>query len=143
MEKAYFSPSKLIFIPGAWKDDGTYSEKNWPFDAVLLSQYEVATFWRRLAPAGKRLGALDGRPVWVDIPEPSIEEHLIIAEQKKEEMLSIAASKIVVWQTKLLIGRKLSDDELADLNRWMDYIDNLQASKFTSTLDILWPETPA
>lgn len=65
----YFSESLGGFIPAAWKDDGTYTEETWPADAVLLTDDEVARFWRQPVPAGKKLGSSEGRPVWVDIPQ--------------------------------------------------------------------------
>ncbi|MFW5398097.1 phage tail protein [Yersinia sp. 1252 StPb PI] len=70
MTTAYFSPSLKSFIPAAWKDDGTYSETNWPYDAVLATAEEVDGFWKQTPPVGKLQGSVDGRPAWVDIPPP-------------------------------------------------------------------------
>ncbi|MBU3754981.1 tail fiber assembly protein, partial [Enterobacter roggenkampii] len=57
--------------------------------------------------------------------------------------LDYAASKIVVWQTKLLMGRKLTTDETASLNAWMDYIDAVTLIDTETAPDaISWPPLP-
>ncbi|MEP9063937.1 tail fiber assembly protein, partial [Enterobacter roggenkampii] len=48
----------------------------------------------------------------------------------------------VVWQTKLLMGRTLTDSEPAKLNAWMDYIDAVQAIDTSTAPDVIWPEPP-
>ena len=63
------------------------------------------------------------------------------AESQREELLSKAKEKIVVSQTKLALGRTLSDDKLAEVNAWIDYIDALEACD-TSVLPVSWPEVP-
>lgn len=68
----YYSSVTNGFIPEAWKTDGTYSEAAWPADAVLLSEEEQAIYWKKSPPEGKQLGAEDGRPVWVDLPSPTL-----------------------------------------------------------------------
>lgn len=69
----YFSSSKLCFIPGSWKDDGTYTNETWPSDAILLTQDECDAYWKAQQPEGMRLGASpEGRPIWVNVQEPDI-----------------------------------------------------------------------
>ncbi|HAW6069133.1 TPA: tail fiber assembly protein, partial [Escherichia coli] len=53
-----------------------------------------------------------------------------------------ATTKIVVWQTKLLMGRKLTDEESTQLNAWMDYIDAVTATDTSTAPDVIWPELP-
>lgn len=68
----YFVPSTLGFIPEAWKDDGTYANKQWPADAVLLTPAMAEKYWRKPAPEGKALGSTaSGKPSWVSLPEPA------------------------------------------------------------------------
>ncbi|MEI9625782.1 tail assembly chaperone [Phytobacter diazotrophicus] len=81
MESVYFSPSLLTFIPARWKDDGTYTTETWPADAVLVTDEVAQTFWKQTPPDGKQLGAVDGEPAWVDIPQPPNSELLKIALQ--------------------------------------------------------------
>lgn len=61
---------------------------------------------------------------------------------KKDSLLLDATQKIVVWQTKLLMGRKLTSAESSSLNIWMDYIDSLNEINADVTVDIEWPSVP-
>ncbi|MDE9659454.1 tail fiber assembly protein [Citrobacter braakii] len=75
--------------------------------------------------------------------EKSHDELVADAESEKRGRVGAATSKIVFWQTKLLMGRKLTDDESVSLNAWMDYIDAVTAIDTSSAPDIIWPVTPA
>ena len=79
-----------------------------------------------------------------DIPEPvkSHDELVAEAEAEKRARIDAATSRIVVWQTKLLMGRKLTDGESASLNAWMDYIDAVTAIDTSTAPDINWPTPP-
>ncbi|MBS6741257.1 MAG: tail fiber assembly protein [Enterobacteriaceae bacterium] len=57
-------------------------------------------------------------------------------------LLSEIAPTISVWQTKILVGMKLSDSETAALHAWLGYSDALNALDITAP-DIQWPEKPA
>ena len=64
------------------------------------------------------------------------------AEREKQRRLNAATGKISLWQTKLLMGRHLTDDESAQLNAWMDYIDAVTAVDTSKAPDITWPDKP-
>lgn len=69
----YFSKSMMGFIPAEWKEDGTYDERSWPSDSILLSDDEEVEFWKKNPPNGKSLGVNDiGKPCWIDVPEPEL-----------------------------------------------------------------------
>lgn len=74
------------------------------------------------------------------LPEP---DYSAIAEDQKRGLIEKATTAIVVWQTKLMMGRKLTAKETASLNAWMDYIDELNAVDTSTAPDITWPEAPA
>lgn len=78
------------------------------------------------------------------IPEPvkSHDELVAQAEAEKRARIDAATSRIVAWQTKLLMGRKLTDDESASLNAWIDYIDAVTAIDTSTAPDINWPVSP-
>jgi len=135
-----FSPSNTAFYSYTLKDLFDAAE-TWPIDAVDISDDVRGQFW--VAPEGKILGAVDGMPAWVDAPPPTHEEAVISAKQKKQALLDEATSKITIWQTKLLMGRKLSDSESAQLNVWMDYIDTVTAIEPENAPQINWPEKPS
>lgn len=75
-------------------------------------------------------------------PEKTHEELIAEADAEKQYRLDYASSKIVVWQTKLLMGRKLTTDETASLNAWMDYIDAVTVIDTETAPDIEWPVSP-
>ncbi len=82
---------------------------------------------------------------------PLTPEQQAAAEEKKFQenisqktlRISEALQKITIWQTKLLMGRKLTSDETAALNAWLDYIDALEGIDAETPDDIHWPEQPA
>lgn len=76
-------------------------------------------------------------------PEKNHTELVMEADAEKQTRLDYAASKIVVWQTKLLMGRKLTTDETASLNAWMDFIDAVTVIDTETAPEITWPEKPA
>ena len=86
----------------------------------------------------------DGTFTAPDIPEPvkSHDELVAEAEAEKRARIDAATSRIVVWQTKLLMGRKLTDAESASLNAWIDYIDAVTAIDTSTAPDINWPTPP-
>ncbi|HCB1432775.1 TPA: tail fiber assembly protein [Citrobacter braakii] len=75
-------------------------------------------------------------------PEKSHDELVAEASAEKRGRIDAATSKIVVWQTKLLMGRKLTDSESASLNGLMDYIDAVTAIDTSTAPDIEWPKLP-
>lgn len=75
-------------------------------------------------------------------PERTSEEKVKDAEQQKSSLISQAKSEILIWQTKLLMGRKLTPDEDASLNAWMDYFDILSAIETSNPDNINWPDQP-
>ena len=77
------------------------------------------------------------------VPTPSREELVTSAEQTKSVLLDAATAKIVVWQTKLLVGRKLTDSETAQLNSWLDYIDAVTAIDTSIAPNLEWPALPS
>ena len=142
--KAYFVPSVPIFIQAEWYTDGTYSEENWYSDAVLVSEEEAAKYWMTTPPEGKKLGSVDGRPAWIDVPPPTHEEMIQAAERQKQRRIKAANDFInnKQWPGKAAIGR-LKGDELAQYNLWLDYLDALEVVDISRAPDIDWPTPPA
>lgn len=69
-------------------------------------------------------------------------DHQAIAESNRKGLLDEATQSITVWQTKLLMGRKLTDAETVSLNAWMDYIDVLNDTDISDAPDVQWPTKP-
>lgn len=141
MSKAYFSPSKLIFIPELWKTDGTYAEENWPSDAVLLNEGQTAEYWKQSPPVGKQLGTVDGLPSWVDTPPPTHEQLVSQAEQKKNQLRKAADSEIA-WLQDAVDAGIATDEETALLAAWKNYRVLLMRVNTNNTSDTEWPQPP-
>lgn len=76
-------------------------------------------------------------------PDKTHAELVVEADAEKQSRLDYATTRIVVWQTKLLMGRKLTTDETASLNAWMDYIDAVTVIDTETAPDaISWPPLP-
>ena len=78
------------------------------------------------------------------VPESvkSHDELVADAEADKTARINEAKSTILVWQTKLLMGRTLTVSETASLNAWVDYIDAVSAVDTSKAPDIVWPDKP-
>lgn len=126
-----------------WKSDGTYSEDTWPDDAVLATDEEVATYWKKTPPSRQMLGRVAGRPTWVDLPAPTYDEMVAAAERQRQVLIDKAMQSIGVIQLKLQAGRKLTPAETIKLNATLDYIDVVTATDTSIAPDINWPERPA
>lgn len=106
-------------------------------DLIEISEEDYNAWFN--PPEGKYGAWVDGKPVIIDIPNPDYQS---IAESKRKALLDEATQAITVWQTKLLMGRKLSDAETESLNAWMDYIDVLNDTNISDAPNIQWPIKP-
>ena len=141
--KVYFAASIPAFIPAQWKEDGTYDDDTWPADAVLLSDEENELYWKQNPPAGKQLGAENGRPVWTDIPAPTKEELILTAENERQRLLKHADAVMLDWRTELMLG-EISDANTAKLSAWLAYKNEVKSADVTTDPEsVAWPEIPA
>ena len=115
----------------------------WPDDAVLMSAEVFSEFFSELPPAGKiRIAGPDGLPAWADIPPPSDDQLLAMAEAEKQSRIADANDYMnsKQWPGKAAMGR-LKVSEKAQYNLWLDYLDLLEAVD-TSTVPDKWPVAP-
>lgn len=75
-------------------------------------------------------------------PNPT-PDYMAIAENERLLLLDSATQAITVWQTKLLMGRKLTDSEAKSLDAWIDYIDVVNDTDISDAPDVQWPKKPA
>lgn len=76
-------------------------------------------------------------------PPPTQAEIIAEAEREKQHRIDIANEFInsKQWPGKAAIGR-LKDNELAQYNLWLDYLDALEVVDISSVPDINWPVPP-
>lgn len=113
-----------------------------PADAVEISVDE----WTQLLD-GQSAGQIithddNGNPILIDMPAPTHEQYVEMAEQQKQALIDTAMASISVIQLKLQAGRKLTDDEKTRLNAVLDYIDAVTAVDADAAPDINWPVVP-
>lgn len=84
---------------------------------------------------------VDGKVVEGPVREIPVSAEANLAIQAA--LIDNASRKMSIWQTKLLMGRKLTDAELASLNAWMDYADLVMAIDANIYGVINWPSPPA
>ena len=77
----YYSKTTNGFYPAEMRQD--YEKAGtWPDDAIELTEQEVETYQGKQPPVGKQLGSVDGRPAWVDLPKPTLEQ--LVASKSQE-----------------------------------------------------------
>ncbi|WP_407210991.1 tail fiber assembly protein [Citrobacter portucalensis] len=135
-----------VFTGGAWirQEDhrGTvvYSTSD-GLESVVDYIGEIKSGFTQLMPV-TRFDKWDG-VMWVTDNTAAHAADIAAAEAQRQQLLVVAQQRITVWQTKLLMGRKLTENESNQLNIWMDYIDALEAVDVSTAPSIEWPAIPA
>lgn len=117
-------------------DMGLYANK--PYDLIEIPESDYMSWCN--PPEGYYQVFDDKGPRLEPIPAP---DYHYIAESNRKALLDEAKQAITVWQTKLLMGRKLTDVDTTSLNAWMDYIDVLNDTDISDAPDVQWPTKPA
>ncbi|WP_409514274.1 tail fiber assembly protein [Escherichia coli] len=113
----------------------------WPDKFVEVTDDEFAEF-TGTAPVGKVLASAAGKPEWIDIPAPTHDVLVSLAEQNRQSLIDSATRSISIIQLKLQAGRKLTQAETTRLNAVLDYIDAVTATDTSTAPDVIWPELP-
>lgn len=74
-------------------------------------------------------------------PPPTKEQLIAKAEYDKQALITEVQAETQLLQTKLALGR-ITPDEKARLNAWLDYLDLLEAVDTSLAPDIGWPKKP-
>lgn len=136
----YFSPSTDGMYPVAMKH--LYDEAgSWPEDGLPITQETYDTF-NVAYPEGKKRGVVDGVMAWVDLPGPTQEQLVDLANQQKQAKITAANAIFLEWQTKLLLNMATEAQKQAVKN-WVNYVDAVKAIDPNDAPDISWPEEPA
>ncbi|MEE7540201.1 tail fiber assembly protein [Enterobacter kobei] len=115
-----------------------------PESAIEIESNEYAMFAGISWPEGKILGGDEsGKPAWLNAPQPTHDESVVIASTKKQALIDQANAYInsKQWPGKAAIGR-LKEDELVQYNAWLDYLDSLEVVDTSGAPGINWPTAP-
>lgn len=93
-------------------------------------------------PDGKKLGAVDDKPAWVDIPPQTREELITTAENERQRLLAHADAMMLDWRTELMLG-EISDANKATLSAWLAYKNDVKSVDVTIDPEhVSWPVPP-
>jgi hypothetical protein len=130
-----WSPSTAGFYPIAEKERLT-AAGTWPDDGVGLTGEEYSALFP--APPGKYIDSLNGRPQWVDMPPPSKEQLIAMAENERAAKRSVADNEIS-WRQDAVDAGMATDEETAALAAWKKYRVLLMR---VDTAKPVWPTPP-
>ena len=140
--KSVFSPSQSAIYPAAFYE--SYQRVgSWPADGVEISDEDATKFNGSNEPTGKMPGMVDGVLCWIDRPvkEPTPEELIALAEQKKNQLRQSADSEIS-WRQDAVDAGIATEDETAALSEWKKYRVLLMRVDTSKAPDIMWPTPP-
>lgn len=136
-----YSPSTNSFYPddllSVYEEAGTL-----PNDLIPVSEDVFREFTATPEPGKMRVAGSDGLPAWGDIPPPTHEELIAIAEQVRQQLLTQADAVMLDWRTELMLG-EISDANRAKLSAWMAYKNEVKAVDVTTAPEnVNWPVPP-
>ncbi|ELX8412091.1 tail fiber assembly protein [Enterobacter bugandensis] len=143
MSEYIYSPKNNAFYPLEMKEDYVVAG-SWPDDGIEVT-IDCFLEFTSVAHADKyRVAGDDGFPAWEQVPAPTKEQLIAIADAERMRLIGLANANINVkqWPGKAAIGR-LKGDELTQYNLWLDYLDSLQAVDTSKAPDINWPKQPS
>ncbi|CAA0158241.1 hypothetical+protein [Escherichia coli] len=136
-----YSPSTNSFYPddllSVYEEAGTL-----PNDLIPVSEDVFREFTATPEPGKMRVAGSDGLPAWGDIPPPTHEELIAIAEQVRQQLLTHADAVMLDWRTELMLG-EISDANKAKLSAWMAYKNEIKSVDLTTAPEhVNWPVPP-
>lgn len=117
--------------------DGSYGDID-VTEFIEPTPAEMTKYHKTTPPAGQQLGTVDDRPAWVDLPPPSHEQLVSLAEQQKSQMRKTADSEIV-WLQDAVDAGSATEEETVALTEWKNYRVLLMR---VDILKPVWPTPP-
>lgn len=135
-----FSPANNAFYNTSMKS--LYdSAGTWPHDGIKVTN-NVFNEFTQSAPEGKvRAASDDGLPVWVDIPAPSKEQMIEVANAELASRRAAADQAILPLQDAIDLGIA-TEKEIIALQDWKKYRVALNRLDIASSPDFEWPDEP-
>ncbi|ERT14811.1 tail fiber assembly protein [Photorhabdus temperata] len=140
-EKNYiFSALNKAFYPLSLQQD--YIEAgSWPNDPISVTD-DIFNEFSGMPPIGKILSyGEDGLPCWEDIPPPTKEQLIAIAEIQRAQFLSLANEKITPLSDAVELDMA-TNEEAQLLKEWKKYRIMLNRVDTSKTPEIDWPISP-
>lgn len=133
----YYSASTNMFYDGDLKESYKVGS-GWPDDLVAVDN-DTFTKFIQSPPDGKiRVAGKNGMPAWGDIPPPTPEDAMVLAEQRKVE-LHAAADAEISWRQDAVDTEMATTEEAAALIEWKKYRVLLMR---VDTSKPEWPDKP-
>ncbi|MCG3099410.1 tail fiber assembly protein [Enterobacter sp. DRP3] len=142
MSEYIYSAKNNAFYPVSMMADYV-AAGSWPDDGKEITMDCFLEFTSVAHTDKYRVAGDDGLPAWEQVPAPTKEQLIAIAEAEKMRLIGLANANINIkqWPGKAAIGR-LKGDELTQYNLWLDYLDALEAVNSLTAPDIAWPDKP-
>ncbi|MBK4769363.1 MAG: tail fiber assembly protein [Pantoea sp. Morm] len=87
----------------------------------------------------------DAKKTWFMSDEAKAQQlaqYVANANKQRKTLIDEATQRISLLQTKVMMGRALTENEKQTLNAWMDYIDLLNMIDVSGAPNISWPAKP-
>ncbi|HED2511184.1 TPA: tail fiber assembly protein [Enterobacter asburiae] len=134
-----YSAKSNSFYPLSLQED-YLATNTWPEDGIEVKESVYDEFSN--PPDGKmRVSGKDGLPAWADVTPPSQEDLVIVALQKRENLLADASVKLAPLQDAFDLGIA-TDDEKSRLNEIKKYRVLLNRLDLKSPSSVTWPQIP-
>lgn len=134
----YYSAKTNAFYPTSMEND-YINAGSFPDDAKEIADDVFQQFSASVPPEGKmRIAGEDGLPTWSDIPPPTQEELIQLAEDEKQNQLQEASKIIAPLQDAVDLGIA-TDEEREQLIKWKEYRVLLNRIDVSTASDIDWP----
>lgn len=109
----FYSPSENIAYPDELM--ASYKEaRTLPGDPIEITDDTFQEYFVELAPAGKyRTANSRGLPEWADVPPPTKESLVAMAESERQNRLAVATATIAPLQDAVELGIATEEEKFA------------------------------
>ncbi|MFU0867957.1 tail fiber assembly protein [Kluyvera ascorbata] len=135
----FFSAKTLAFYPESEK--GSYIKSGSLPDDVIIVSSAIRNEFNFTPPPGKQLGSIENVPAWVDVPPPTHEQLVALAERQKNQLRKTADSEIA-WLQDAVDAGIATDEETTLLAAWKNYRVLLMRVDTSKAPDIEYPTPP-
>ncbi|MFN1150014.1 tail fiber assembly protein [Serratia liquefaciens] len=138
----FYSPSENIAYPEGLME--SYIEAGTlPGDLIEITDDTFQEYFIELPPAGKyRIANNRGLPEWADVPPPTKESLVAMAESERQNRLAVSTAMVAPLQDAVDLDIA-TDEEKQQLTDWKKYRVLLSRVDTSTAPDIEWPKAPS